>query len=54
MYSGFMGDTSADQNAVLAQFREWVNASEFNTSNRWDDYDFLRFARGRKFVLADM
>jgi hypothetical protein len=54
VYSGFMGDTSAEQEAVLVQFRQWVNESGFNKSNRWDDYDLLRFCRGRKFVLVDM
>ena len=49
-----MGDTSAEQEVVLAQVREWVQQSGFNKTNRWDDYDLLRFCRGRKFVLVDI
>jgi len=53
-YSGFMGDTSPEQDKVLAEFKEWVNQNNFNPINRWDDYDFLRFCRARKFVLPDI
>ena len=34
--------------------QEWVAALQLNPINRWDDYDFLRFCRARKFVLADV
>ncbi len=54
VYSGFMGDTSPEQEAVLAEFREWVNANNYNPVGRYDDYDFLRFCRARKFVQADI
>jgi len=53
-YTGFMGDTSPAQEQVLAQFKDWVKANEFDTIGRFDDYDMLRFCRARKFVLADM
>ena len=28
--------------------------NKYNELKRWDDYDFLRFCRGRKFVLMDV
>jgi hypothetical protein len=49
-----MGDTSPEQEVVLAEFRTWVNALNYNENNRYDDYDFLRFCRARKFVQADI
>lgn len=53
--SGFMGDTSPEQDAVLAQFKEWIAAMGYDLKAlRFDDYDLLRFCRARKFVLADM
>ena len=54
VYSGFMGDTSPEQEAVLAQFKEFVKATGSNEDGKYDDYDFLRFCRARKFVLADI
>jgi hypothetical protein len=53
-YTGFMGDTSPQQEQVLAQFKDWVKANEFDPIGRFDDYDMLRFCRARKFVLADI
>jgi len=52
--SGFMGDTSPEQDAVLEQFREWIIATEMADLEVYDDYDLLRFCRARKFVMADM
>lgn len=56
VYSGFMGDTSAEQDTILAQFKEWVTLTEIGDMKamHFDDYDLLRFCRARKFVLADM
>ena len=54
VYSGFMGDVSPVQEQCLAQFREWVETSEYNVDKRFDDYDYLRFCRARKFVLDDI
>jgi len=52
--SGFMGDTSPEQEAVLAQFKDWVKATAIVNPEEYDDYDYLRFCRARKFVLADI
>ena len=54
VYSGFMGDTSPEQDQCLTQFKEFVQATETNKEGRFDDYDLLRFCRARKFVLADV
>lgn len=54
VFSGFMGDTSPEQEECLAQFRSWIQENNTNPDNQWDDYDFLRFCRARKFVLADV
>ena len=55
-YSGFMGDTSEEQDKVLAQFKEWQQVTELGDMKamHFDDYDLLRFCRARKFVLADI
>lgn len=53
-YSGFMGDTSPEQGKVLAEFKAWIEIENLNPINRWDDYDWLRFCRARKFVIADV
>ena len=52
-YSGFMGDTSAEQDKVLAQFKEWITVTEIGDleAMHFDDYDLLRFCRARKFDL---
>ena len=52
--SGFMGDTSPEQEAVLAQFKNWVTTSGMVDPAEYDDYDYLRFCRARKFVLDDV
>lgn len=52
--SGFMGDTSPEQDQVLAQMKEWIIACQIADLEIWDDYDLLRFCRARKFVLADV
>lgn len=56
VYSGFMGDTSPEQDAVVAQFKEWITATEIADLAKlhFDDYDLLRFARARKFDLPKM
>jgi hypothetical protein len=54
VYSGFMGDVSPVQEQCLQQFREWVEQNGFNADKRFDDYDYLRFCRARKFVLDDI
>lgn len=55
-YSGFMGDTSEEQDKILAQFKEWVEVTGIGDMKamHFDDYDLLRFCRARKFVLADI
>ena len=54
--SGFMGDTSPEQDAVAAQFKEWIIATGIADLEKlhFDDHDILRFCRARKFVLADI
>jgi hypothetical protein len=54
VFSGFMGDLSPEQELVLDQFKLWITQTETNPEGRFDDYDFLRFCRARKFVLADV
>jgi hypothetical protein len=49
--TGFMGDTSPEQDAVLVQFKEWIKATELVDMKEFDDYDYLRFCRARKFDL---
>jgi len=51
-----MGDTSPEQDAVVAQFKEWITATEIADLAKlhFDDYDLLRFARARKFDLPKM
>ena len=52
--SGFFGDTSPEQEQCLAQLKEFVQAANLNPEGRWDDYDFLRFCRARKFQIAEV
>ena len=52
--SGFMGDTSPEQDACLVQVKEWITSKELCSLEDWDDYDLLRFCRARKFVLEDI
>ena len=52
-YSGFMGDTSPEQDQVAAQFKEWIIATGIGDLEKlhFDDHDILRFCRARKFDL---
>lgn len=52
--TGFMGDTSPEQDAIAAQFKEWIAATGLGDFEKlhFDDYDILRFCRARKFDLA--
>lgn len=52
--TGFMGDTSPEQEKVLAQFKDWIKATEMVDLVDYDDYDLLRFCRARKFDIAAM
>ena len=54
--TGFMGDTSPEQDQVLEQFKAWIAAGQVADLKAlgFDDYDLLRFCRARKFVLADI
>lgn len=53
-FSGFMGDTSPEQEKCLLEFKAFVDKNEYNKLNRYDDYDYLRYCRARKFVIADV
>lgn len=52
--TGFMGDTSPEQDAVAAQFKEWIVATGLGDFEKlhFDEHDVLRFCRARKFDLA--
>ncbi len=56
VYSGFMGDTSPEQDQVATQFKEWIAATEVADLQKlhFTDHDILRFARARKFDLPKM
>ena len=56
VHTGFMGDTSPEQDKVLGQFKEWITLSGMGDLNvmHFDDYDLLRFCRARKFDLPQM
>ena len=55
-YSGFMGDTSPEQDEVFNSFKAWIDETQTGdmAAMHFDDYDLLRFCRARKFVLADI
>ena len=53
-YSGFMGDTSLQQEEVLEQLKQWVRLENLDPIEQFDDYDYLRFCRARKFVLENV
>ena len=55
-YSGFMGDTSPEQDACLDFFRTWIQESGKGNleAMHFDDYDLLRFCRARNFVIDDI
>ena len=54
--SGFMGDTSPEQDEVLAQFKARIEDQQCGdlAAMHYDDYDILRFCRARKFVMDDV
>jgi hypothetical protein len=52
--TGFMGDTSPEQEKVLEQFKDWVKSTEMVNMHEYDDYDYLRFCRARKFDLPQI
>lgn len=56
VYTGFLGDTSPEQEQVAAQFREWIVATGNADLEKlhFDEHDILRFARARKFDLPKM
>ena len=54
VYSGEVGDTSPEQDACLAEFKELIAATNSDPDGLYDDYDFLRFCRARKFVVTDV
>jgi len=53
VHSGFMGDTSPEQDLVVQQFKEWIVATGIADLEKlhFDDHDVLRFCRARKFEL---
>lgn len=50
-YSGFMGDCSEEQTAMMQTVKAWVAENMFDPIGQLDDYDMLRFCRARKFEL---
>lgn len=54
VYSGFMGDCSPEQTAMMETVRAWAAEQQFDPVGWLDDYDMLRFCRARKFVLEDI
>jgi hypothetical protein len=56
VYTGFMGDTSPEQDLVATQFKEWILATGLGDLEKlhFDDHDILRFCRARKFDLPKM
>jgi len=54
--SGFMGDTSPEQEKCLEEFKAWIESGQVVDLKaiKFDDYDLLRFCRARKFVLTDI
>jgi len=54
--SGFMGDTSPEQDLAITQFKEWITATGIADLEKlhFDDHDLLRFGRARKFELVKM
>jgi hypothetical protein len=47
--SGFVGDLSEHMETVLQQLRTHVRENNQDPLDQFDDYDFLRFCRARKF-----
>ena len=56
VYSGFMGDTSPEQDQVAAHFKEWIMATGIADLEalHFDDHDILRFCRARKFDIQQI
>ena len=53
--TGFMGDTSPEQDKCLAQLKEHLTAIKGpEILEKFDDYYLLRFCRARNFVFADV
>ena len=48
-----MGDLSPEMEQCLKDFKLHVEKTQSN-DGRFDDYDFLRFCRARKFKLEDV
>ena len=48
-FSGFMGDTSEEQEETLKEFKEIIVEQNLTSDPRYDDYYLLRFLRARKF-----
>lgn len=38
----------------MAQFKNWVQTCGQVNPEEYDDYDYLRFCRARKFVIDDV
>lgn len=51
---GYYGDLTDEQSQVLDNFKQWITAEQLDTLSQWDDYDYLRFCRARKFKLPDI
>ena len=50
--TGFMGDTSPEQDKILSQFKDWIKTTGIASFDDFDDYDLLRFCRARKFEIG--
>ncbi len=48
-YTGFMGDLSEGQQAMLDYFRNWIKTENISDHPQYDDYYMLRFLRARQF-----
>ena len=48
-----VGDTSREEDYVLAQFKEWIEVAQIVNLETlgYDDFDLLRFCRARQFDL---
>ena len=52
---GYFGELSQRQETILAKFKEAVNTRNYESYkydlSQFDDYDYLRFLRSRKFDM---
>jgi len=48
-HTGYLGDLSAEQEAVLVKLRHHLRETWKSTDPRYDDHYLLRFCRARKF-----